>query len=322
MLRRGTAMFAGVVVVGLGVVAGAAPASAAHVSCGQTITANVVFDSNVGPCPVGLTIGADNITIDLNGFTLSGVPATGDGPGLIGTGRTGVTVRRGTITNFDAGVVFDGGGRNTVAESRILDNRGDFSTDFGDGIALFDSDSNTVRNNTIQNNGPYDGVGVIRGEFNTITGNQILENNQSTTSTAGIRLENVGFTPSANNTVSGNTVRNSGTFGIQLFAGARDNVVNGNLVQGARFGGIRIFAGGTRNRIENNLVRGIAGNFGGISVQAAAGNFGPATNNVLLTNNSIGNSPTNLLDGNPNCDNNQWHGNQGPPASPPCTLNP
>lgn len=38
-------------------------------TCGQTILVSTVLDSNVGPCATGITIGADNITLDLNGFT-------------------------------------------------------------------------------------------------------------------------------------------------------------------------------------------------------------------------------------------------------------
>src|ERR671915_2326466 len=85
-------------------------ASAAHVGCGQTITQNTVLDSNVGPCSGdGIIIGANNITLDLNGFTVSGTAAPGEGAGILLESRTGVTVRNGTVTLFDAGVVVDGG---------------------------------------------------------------------------------------------------------------------------------------------------------------------------------------------------------------------
>jgi hypothetical protein len=80
-------------------------ASAAHVGCGQTITQSTVLDTNVGPCSgEGILIGADNITLDLNGFAVFGISAPGEGPGILLDERTAVTVRNGTVRLFDAGV--------------------------------------------------------------------------------------------------------------------------------------------------------------------------------------------------------------------------
>ena len=304
---------------------GAGPASAGHVSCGQTILVSTTLDSNVGPCQTGLVIGADNITLDLNGFTLSGTPVTGDGPGVEIAGRTGVTVKNGTITQFDAGVAIVGGSNNTVTNMRLLDNRGSFQTDFGDGVAVFNSTGNTITNNQIRNNGPYSGVSLVASDGNLIANNQIVANNQSVTSTSGIRVENIGQNSSDANIVRDNLVQGSGLDGIQLFAGADDNLIQRNTVVQNNREGITVFAGGNRNVIEDNQVRSngfgpIAGN--GIFVRGAAGVFPAPANNIIRRNVSFGNAVLDLRDGTPNCGTNVWSANQGATGTPPCVFNP
>ena len=79
----------------------AAPVAAAVVPCGTVVTTSITLTSDLGPC-VGdaLIAGADNITINLGGFTISG---TGTGAGVRVAQRTGVTVTNGTIQGFPAG---------------------------------------------------------------------------------------------------------------------------------------------------------------------------------------------------------------------------
>ncbi len=301
----------------LGIVATAGPAAAAHVACGQTILASTVLDSNVGPCATGVTIGADNVTLDLNGFTISGNPNTGEGPGISLISRTGVVVKNGTVTQFDAGVAIERGSRNTVNNMQILNNRSG-GGDFGDGVAVFLSNNNTITGNQIRNNGVYSGVGLIGSAFNLIKDNQITDNNQSATNTSGIRIENG---PASNdNTVVNNLVSNSGLDGIQVFAGGSRNQIKFNQVFGSARDGINVFAGGNANVIEGNSVRSNRGH--GIYVRGQAGNFPAPANNQILRNVSFGNVSPDLRDGQPNCGTNQWSGNQAGSGTPPCTLNP
>src|SRR3954464_12548992 len=116
-IRRGHAVLIAVGMLGAGLVPFAGAAAAATLACGQTITTSVTLTANVGPCPNnGIIIGADNITLNLNGFSITGTPNAGDGAGVYATGRTGVLARGGTVSNFDGGVVIDGGGRNTITQ--------------------------------------------------------------------------------------------------------------------------------------------------------------------------------------------------------------
>ena len=52
---------------------GTGQASASHVSCGDEITADTTLDSDLVDCPGnGIVIGADDITLDLNGHLVDG----------------------------------------------------------------------------------------------------------------------------------------------------------------------------------------------------------------------------------------------------------
>ena len=67
-------------------------------SCGDTLTSDTTLTANLACSGTALVVGADGITIDLNGYTISG-----DGTGL-GIDNTGgydnVTIKNGTITGF------------------------------------------------------------------------------------------------------------------------------------------------------------------------------------------------------------------------------
>ena len=75
----------------------ASSASAATLTCGQTITKSITLDSDVSCPDVGSNefawrIGAPGITVDLNGHTV-----TSHGKGFANNGYNHVTVRNGTI---------------------------------------------------------------------------------------------------------------------------------------------------------------------------------------------------------------------------------
>ncbi|HSH61086.1 MAG TPA: hypothetical protein VK988_15895, partial [Acidimicrobiales bacterium] len=116
--------------------AGTPANAAATVTCGETITKNTTLTADVGPCAAdGIIIGADNITLNLNGrrvFGNSDQGASGEFAAIRLAGRTGVTVtghpgksgKTGTVSGFEAGVVIDGGSANTVQNVTARDNIG------------------------------------------------------------------------------------------------------------------------------------------------------------------------------------------------------
>lgn len=321
VLRRTLICSSAAVMSAASMVAGAGPASAAHVTCGQTIMVSTTLDSNVGPCAQGITIGANNVVLNLNGFTISGTPATGEGPGILVHGPTGVVIKNGTVTQFDTGVAIESGSGNTVTNMDLRANRG--TGEYGEGVLLFSTSGNTVSGNRITNNGPYGGVSILIGTNNVVENNQIVGNNMSTTNTSGIRLENIGRTASNGNTIRGNLVQGSGLDGIQIFAGGSDNRIAGNTVLNNNRDGITAFAGSNRNIIEDNQVRynGYGPiNGSGIYIRAAAGNFAAPAGNIIRRNVSTNNRVLDLRDGQPDCGTNVWTANQAITGSPPCVF--
>lgn len=311
-----------------------APASAGHVVCGQVLTQSTVLDSDVGPCPEdGLVIGADGITLDLNGHRVFGLPTPEDVPSLSqGVGirlqdRTSVQVKNGTVTDFSAGVAILGGSGNKVSGITARDNIGSLAAGFGDGIAIDSSDDNLIVGNRAIKNGPFDGIGVFGSSSgNTLNQNVVTDNNFARSATTndndGIRLE----PGTSNNTVVNNEVKRNGLDGIAVFASSTDNTIGNNVVEDNGFhdkthrkgDGIRVFLTGNNNLVEDNRVFGNAAN--GIRVDSQL--------NEILNNKTGGNSVApgddpafDLHDSNRNCDQNVWSGNTFDTAFPECTKN-
>jgi len=305
----------------------------------MVITQNTTLTQDIGPCSAdGIIIGADNVTLSLNGHTVFGKNQLKDGIGVRVTGRTGVHVLGpGTVKFFDAGVLIDGGSANEVASLTAEDNVGSGNkTDFGDGIAIADSTGNSIHDNIVRRNGPFSGIGVFElvgdASNNTIDSNTVTDNNLPTVQSStdhgsvnqddGIRLE----PGTHDNTVTNNTVTGSGLDGIAVFARSTDNLVQGNDVRSNGYhdklhrkgDGIRVFVTGDRNVVEDNDV----------FDNAANGIFIGSLNNQILANRTGGNgstSPTTLFDlrdSNSTCDNNTWSGNTFQTAFPACTQAP
>jgi len=344
-------------VTALTVLAGLAmttPALGATLSCGQTITADTTLENDIGPCPnFGIIVGADGVTLNLNGHTVTGTPAAGDKAGVFLLNRTGVTVSNGTVTAFDIGVAIDGGSGNTVTGVSARDNIGGTGGIGGDGIAILSSRNNRILDNQTINNAPYSGIGlysrrdsdhpgtpaVVRDNLisgNSVSGN-IISRNRTTpigTDNDGIRVEN----DAVFNTFTNNRVSRNGLDGIALFADTADNIVRDNSVDGNGFyrttarrgSGIIVFSRSARNVVENNLVTRNADS--GIDIRQPVGTSAGATSNRIANNTAVGNSALpfipsavfgpsfDLKDGNADCDANVWSANQYRTFNQPCVT--
>jgi parallel beta-helix repeat protein len=340
------------------VLAPVGPARAAHLSCGAVITSNTVLDSDIGPCSSGgLRVTASDITIDLNGHRVFGRPSPGDGTGILLFRVSNVTVRNGTVSNFDMGVAIEGGAANTVRGITARDNIGSNTTNGGDGIAVLSSRANRILNNRTINNGALSGIGLYSdvdlahprstsgvSSNNLIQGNQVHNNIASrfgdvtTTDNDGIRVE----PNSPGNFIIGNNVVGNGLDGIVLFVGSNSNVIRGNYV--ARNGLYRTTArrgngiglqslpgvnGARDNIIEGNVV--VDNGDNGIVLRGPRGGALGAVNNVVRNNIAIRNAVLPILgpafgpafdlnDGNPDCDNNVWENNRYITVDPPCAA--
>jgi parallel beta-helix repeat protein len=321
----------------LAVIGAATPAGATHVSCGQTIVSRTILDSDVGPCTGnGIIIGADGVTLDLNGHRVFGTAEFGEGAGIYVLRRTGVTIQNGTVSGFDGGVVIEGGSGNTVRNVVARDNIGRTTptrTLYGDGIAILSSQNNRLLNNFAVNNGPFGGIGLYSdvdvdhprqttgvSSGNVLDGNSSVANvttragvvNNAATEADGLRLE----PGTAGNLVINNQFARNGLDGISLFARANNNTIRNNTMDSNGFrttarrgNGINLFGAANGNVIETNRV--LRNGDNGISV---AGQNNQIRNNVALQNALLpplnANVPRfDLRDTNTNCDNNQWVGN-------------
>src|SRR3954453_20111649 len=111
-------------------VIGAGPAAARTLRCGDVITVDTTLDGDLLDCPdEGLLIGADDITLDLDGHTVDGdgispetCPVQGRAcdVGVDNTaGHSGVTIQGGSIREFAAGVIVSGGDGNQLRRLTI-----------------------------------------------------------------------------------------------------------------------------------------------------------------------------------------------------------
>jgi len=151
-----------VLLVGWCLAVGAGPASASHVSCGDTITADTTLDSDLDCSDLSgapaLTIGADGVRLDLNGHTVSSaceVDCAGTAVIDDRAGYDSVRILDGTIrpNGAGAGVVLVGVDASALEGLTIAG----FPRPRGQpgvGILLSDSGRNGLGNSTITGGDP------------------------------------------------------------------------------------------------------------------------------------------------------------------------
>jgi parallel beta-helix repeat protein len=237
----------------------------------------------------GITIDADNVTLDLGGHALVGPGRTSGGSGIdVLAPHANLTVRNGTIRDWSVGISALGcasslysnlhvhlngtigmyvGTGCSVLDCTLSENSGEGVFAYGGsvlernmavgngstGIYAYDS---VVRNNICQLNGS---VGIFVGDGGIITGNTCTDNQ-----TAGIyAMYGV--------TVAGNACHDNVRHGISVGANGcqvKDNTCHRNG-SGTEFGaGIVVTENG--NSVENNLV---VNNDTGIKCNPSAGNY-------------------------------------------------
>jgi parallel beta-helix repeat protein len=192
-------------VVGVLVLAGPAGASrqlhAANPPCATAVGSNITLTGDM-TCPNGgIIVGANDITINLGGYTLTCGTSSGDYCIDNSNGYSGVTVENGSISGGYYGIWSDDAGSNTYTGLTV-------SGAADTGIYLEYGTSAMITGNTITGNTDY-GLYADDGASNTISGNVVSENGVTTSSPDGIYLED-----EAADTISGNySQSNIGTSG-------------------------------------------------------------------------------------------------------------
>ena len=251
----GVAAVAALTLVGTTGVVPAASQPTETVTCGQNVNHSLVVANNIGPCTGdGLVITTSGITVDLGGHTVTGnnrnnrTPAEQVGVHLMNASN--VTVRNGTIANFDAGVAVEGGGSNTIQSLYVHDNINHSATtgtfnqcNFGDGIVLDSSSNNRVTLNRAVYNGPFAGITLLdNSDDNVVTRNQAVNQTVSNVNPAFVSPDNPeGLGPCGPFTEAGTVGRPHQDIGIRIEGpGADRNRVDSNQVVGNQLDGITI----------------------------------------------------------------------------------
>jgi parallel beta-helix repeat protein len=226
----------------LAIAPGAQGAKPVHVSCGETIAKDTKLANDLIDCPGnGLVIGADDITLDLNGHTIDG---DGDGfdscatdcdAGVDNTGHARITVKHGTIREFVEGVAVEGASANRVEDLST-------SGQAHGGVFVEQSTDVAVRGGRSVADGG--GVFVVASSDVTVERNSV----------SGNEFAAIGVFASDHVLISRNTISDSGHSGIGILDGSRENRVEGNSISGGHTAGIAIEGGSGDNRVKGNSI--------------------------------------------------------------------
>jgi len=296
----------------------AGPAAAANLHCGEQITSSVTLIGNLDCSSSGapaLWIGADNVTLNLNGFKVTGDSganvidnfANGTGGTTADTPANGTTIKNGTLVvngpndGVDNGF---GGSKLTLDVVNIVSDgtavHGVFSQDGSNttvldgsirgvtsGVTIWDETGDLVKNVTIA---PYLGQGCagvweVSGTTNMVVGNafsQFDPVNQAQTCSGLFTVA------SAGTQFTGNTV--TGIYAGVLAAEDAGLVVTSNVMDGNEIG-VEVGAS-SGDLIAGNYVKNSA-EFGVLD----SGSFNNTYNgNILTSNGSAGNLPSYYID--------------------------
>jgi parallel beta-helix repeat protein len=209
----------------------AAPVDAS-VSCGEVIKQSVKLTSNLDCKTDGIIIGADGITVDLNGHSITGPGIATSKVALMLSDKDNVNVKGpGILQNFQAGVLNTGGQDNKISAVTFT----------GDQIGAFNTGAarTTIEDNLFFSNN----IGVASHsstETNLIT--NLFKSND---------LAGATFVNSAANKVAFNTIQGS-VSGLFFDGQSSDNTVNANNILDNK--GVDINnANGLPLNVNNNL---------------------------------------------------------------------
>lgn len=224
-------------------------------ACGQYITQDTTLHTDILGCQGnGIVIGADNITLDLNGHTISG---NGFNYGVFSYDHSGVVIENGTIRSFYQGVGLDEGTGNivrnvtgefnsaaavSVYESNNNLVEGNTSISSNSGVVVTEGEGNVIRNNSIRRGA---GIGIYLLEFSN---ENLVERNNVSLMFSGALLFD-----SDHNHFSRNTFTENG-LGIWLLGadGADDNVFDRNVMLLNGSDGMRVELNSTGAVIDRN----------------------------------------------------------------------
>jgi len=144
--------------------------------CGDTVIESCTFNENLNcSTKYGLIIGADDITIDGNGYTMVGYVEYADSEGIHNEGYNNITVKNLDIKDFCFGIFFTDANNCFIANNTV-------SYGVGSGIWLFGSSDSNITGNEV--NYGKDGHGILLSTG--ANGNVVRDNTLMTINGMGI----------------------------------------------------------------------------------------------------------------------------------------
>lgn len=201
---------------------------------------------------VPITIAAENLTFDLNGFTLSGT--TGDGITATAGTKRHIVIRNGTLVGWNNGIRLDQATRSTFSDLHIS----------GAATGLRIGRGNVVSRVDSSNNG-FNGVEVLAsGDF----GGSIEESNFNGNSNYGIHLK-------GDNVAVRDSVIDSNAYSGIYVEGSWNDIADSRMVGNGNYG---IIIYGNRNVVVHNHIDGnVGGTVGDVGAGNIIGPISPAT---------------------------------------------
>ena len=313
-------------VVGLGLfvaVSGADAATAPPVTCGATLTTSTTLSADLVHCPgTALVIGADGITVNLGGHTISGTNADGS-EGIASDGHANVRIVGGRITDFRInGVGIRGGSGNLVrgVTVRRIGDGGAEGEPVSAGIAISRSPRGRVIGNDVSNDVhafQADGVNVLDSPGSVVRRNRLVRNSWNglvLIGSAGSQVAHNALDGNGNNgaevngasnsvAVVANRARGNAQIGIVVGSAHRVRVVRNTTAKNhtgflffdlhdslisanrARVNGDGlVLSGGQFGSDGNRLVGNVANGNHGSGIVLVEDNAGHAAGNVLTGN--------------------------------------
>src|SRR5215212_3610576 len=187
-------------------------------SCGQVITKDIILLKDI-ECPgVGMIVGTDGITINLNNHRLSlanntdtlSIPKVEE-IGILVPGQKNITISGpGVITGFDKAIEFAGSQRGYVLGLRLTDNNIGLSLKASDKITIYRS---FIEENTI-------GLASQSSKDAMIVSNQVSQNTD----------EGIVLMDSNNFTIGTNSLIGNGNIGMFLDVSSFNNTISANNI--------------------------------------------------------------------------------------------
>ena len=237
-------------------------ASASHVQCGDTITTTTTLDSDVA-CPdgaqYGLFIGADNVRLKLNGFTVSYTGLAGGGVAGIASaspdedGLQNVEIKRGSVEGFQTGIDLPSIDDSVVLRVNVTTEENQFlGLGSERGMHLVGDRNSVYRSNVTLTDQTLEGI-LLTGDDAYAWGNTAA--NTSTTSVANLLVASGERPRLVNNQITGCGPTGSGGPACRWTATPSTRWSNRNTVTGCDTGvsaaSLNMTGGGARVALNN-----------------------------------------------------------------------